>query len=148
MFEDDDLFDFLERERDEKATVRQVRRVLKNYLKIGSMAEESVSIGTSKFSENGHIKKKVTNSDIVGKSVTRKVMSQQELAEIERALKKVSSEYRRVLKAKYTKDYYEHDFNIYMDMGLSEKTFYRYIRKGEMQFAENYKNGMLLVFED
>ncbi len=148
MFEDNDLFEFLEREVDEAATSKKVKQVFKNYPRIKSMAMKEASIGASNLSFTGHIKKKGANSDSVGDSVARKIKAEQELKEIETALASVTEDYRICMKAKYDKSTYEHVMDIYLNLNMAERTFYRYIRKGEIQFAEAYKNGGLLVFKE
>lgn len=148
MFEDNNLFNFLEKNVDESATVLAARRVLKNYTRIKSMANQNIEVSTSSISVTGHIKKQGSHSDIVGNAAARKIAAENELAEIEKALNSISSEYYKALMAKYNKKDHESDISLYINLGLSESTFYRYIREGQIQFAENYKNGKLLVFED
>jgi len=148
MFGSSNVFDFLNREIDEAATAQKAKGVLKNYTRIRSMANEKISVGTSNLSKTGYIKRKGSNSDAVGNSVARKVTAEQESKEIERALEMVSNEYKRLLKIKYDKRGFAPNIEIYMALGLSESMFYKRLRKGEIQFAEAYKGGMLLVFKE
>lgn len=95
---------------------------------------------------NGHISGSGGHSERVLKAVMIREEVEKELTEIERSLKLVDEEFQSVLKGKYLKSESVYGINLYMDMGISETSFYRNLQKGEMQFAEYYKNGELLLY--
>ena len=81
--------------------------------------------------------------------VTRKVAAWQELEHIEKAINAILDSYvRHVIYEKYCARYRKSDIAIYLDLGYSESEFYRLVERGQLEFAENYRNGKLLVFQE
>lgn len=89
-------------------------------------------------------------SDLVHKAVEKKIDAEIELTHIVNGINAIPDAYiRQVIIEKYkNKRYGDIDVAIYMGLNLTESEFYRLHDKGLMYFAECYKNGELLVFED
>lgn len=79
----------------------------------------------------------------VEERIVRQVSAQQELGEIYRAITWLSDDEQRLLVAKYLDHGRPTDRMIMMDMGLSERTFYRLHNRALQEFAESYMAGSL-----
>ena len=130
---------------DEKATIKNVEKVLRLYRKLERMAGEEVStkmIATysseSRRSSGGH-------SDAVGNGVSRKVAAQQEIEKINKAIKNLSENHQEIIFEKYMKRASQTDIMIYVSLCMSESTFYRELKKAKLEFAEVYEDRKLVV---
>lgn len=66
---------------------------------------------------------------------------------ITKAINRIIDPYvRQILIEKYFKWQIKSDYIIYTELGYSESEFYRMLERGTLEFAENYRNGSLLVF--
>lgn len=89
------------------------------------------------------------NHNAIEKYITRQVSAKQEMGWIEDAINKlVDMRHRRILIDKYCSHKYDTDIAIYMTLELSESEFYRMLDRALYEFAETYKHGELLVFEN
>lgn len=80
--------------------------------------------------------------------VTRKVDAELELEEIRKAINRISDVHvRKVIIEKYCNASIL-DKELYPALGYSESEFYRLHERGILEFAECYRNGVLLVFRD
>lgn len=80
--------------------------------------------------------------------VTRRVDAQAELEAIREAVDRlVDIRHRQVIIEKYYHGRNKTDIERYMDLGYSESEFYRLVERAVLEFAENYRNGRLLVLD-
>lgn len=86
-------------------------------------------------------------NNAIEKHIVRKVTAQQKLIEIETAINKLDAYDRLIIIKKYCEST-QLDVAIYMEMELSETEFYRQLDKALYAFAEVYRYGELLVFEN
>lgn len=84
-----------------------------------------------------------SHGNAVEERIVRQVSAQQELGEIYRAITWLSDDEQRLLVAKYLDHSRPTDRMIMMDMGLSERTFYRLHNRALQEFAESYMAGSL-----
>ena len=81
--------------------------------------------------------------------VCRKDAAQRLLEDMSYAINMISKvEYRRILLEKYCNKYEVSDKVLYMEMEYSESEYYRKLEKALISFAESFRGGELLVFED
>jgi len=84
-------------------------------------------------------------SDNVSKAVMRRVVAEQELWKIGRAMNKLDAYNRQLLHDRYISREKKSDIQIYSDLNLSESTFYKELTEAMIEFAEAYDSGRLLV---
>lgn len=81
--------------------------------------------------------------NVVEDRIVRQVSAQQELGEIYRAITWLSTDEQRLVLAKYFDNNRPTDRMIMIDMGVSERTFYRLHNRALEEFAESYMAGSL-----
>lgn len=139
--------DFSMMEVDEIKTADKARALLNNYFRIERIAGESYSPRlTASYSQ---VPKGYTGtvSNPTEKMVARKLDAQSELVAIHEAVSLLSDQAQILIKAKYMN---RADFStvaVYMDLAMSESSFYRKMRIALVEFAEAYKCGTLLVYK-
>ena len=69
------------------------------------------------------------------------------LKEIERAFKCLSVESRNRIYYKYMSEDSLYDYQIYNAQNISKDTYYRELGKAQLEFAEAYNGGELMVFD-
>lgn len=84
-------------------------------------------------------------SDNVSKAVVRKVVAEQELWKIGRAMNKLDAYSRQLLHDRYISKAKKSDIQIYSDLNMSESTFYKELTEAMIEFAEAYDGGRLIV---
>lgn len=130
---------------DKEQTKKKVHRLLSYYRSMARLADEEY---TPRITATYSLELKSPGSgksDNVGNSVTRKVTAEQELWKIGRALNKLDAYNRQILHDRYISIKRKSDINIYMDLSMSESTFYRELEKAQLEFAEAYDYGRLIV---
>lgn len=130
---------------DNEKTKKNAAEVLGIYRRLERMAhEEYTPKVTASFSFEvkgftGSVNSAVENS------VVRKVTAEQELAKIVKALNKLNAFHRQLLYERYVIRNELSDIQIYMELGMSERSFYREMDKALICFAEAYDGGRLLA---
>lgn len=132
---------------DKDKTKENVHRLLSHYRSMVRLADEEY---TPKVTATFSLELKSPggsggNSDTVGRMVARKVTAESELWKIGRAMNKLDAYSRQLLHDRYISRRKKSDINIYMDLAMSESTFYRELEKAQLEFAEAYDYGRLLV---
>ncbi|MCW6663938.1 transcriptional regulator [Aerococcaceae bacterium NML190073] len=134
---------------DEKKTKENAQATLAQYRLLKRIAGEKFEprvTATYSFEPRSQTN---LNSNAIEKHIARQVSAQQELERIEEAINSVIGSYeRQVLIEKYCKRYDKTDIAIYMDLGYTESEFYRLLDRALYEFAETYRHGELLVFEN
>lgn len=130
---------------DKKATKENVDELLNLYRRLARMAdEEYMPKMTATYSfeikgSGGGV------SDSLGEAISRSVSAQQEINKIMKAVNKLNSYQRQLIFEKYIKRRQQTDIMIYIGLNMSESTFYRELEKAQLEFAEAYDDGRLLV---
>ncbi|MFL2071176.1 ArpU family phage packaging/lysis transcriptional regulator [Marinilactibacillus psychrotolerans] len=130
---------------DKKATKENVDELLSLYRRLARMAdEEYMPKMTATYSfeikgSGGGV------SDSLGEAISRSVSAQQEINKIMKAVNKMNSYQRQLIFEKYIKRRQQTDIMIYIGLNMSESTFYRELEKAQLEFAEAYDNGRLLL---
>ena len=132
---------------DKVLTKRNAYEVLSLYRRYSRMAGEEY---TPKITATYSLEPKATgfsNSKQTETQVTRRVAAWDEMQAITKAINRIIDPYvRQILIEKYCKWQIKSDYIIYTELGYSESEFYRMLERGALEFAENYRNGSLLVF--
>lgn len=84
-----------------------------------------------------------SHGNAIEDKIIRQVSAQQELQEIYRAITWLTRDEQNLLIAKYFNNERPTDRMIMIDMGLSERTFYRLHNRALQEFAEAYMAGSL-----
>lgn len=129
---------------DEKATIKNVDKVLSLYRRLERMAGEDVETKMTSTCSFEPRRGSGGHSDAVGNGVTRKVAAQQEVQKITEAINKMQSDHRQLLFERYMKRRPQTDIMIFVSLNLSESTFYRELNRARVSFAEGYDGGKLL----
>lgn len=131
-----------------KETLAKAYAVLERYQVLCNIAEEDYLpklTATYSLEPRGHSWKPSSQTESM---VARRVDAQAEVEAIRRAVDRVSdSHHRQVIIEKYYYGRNRTDIERYMDLGYSESEFYRLLERAVLEFAENYRNGRLLVFD-
>lgn len=129
---------------DEAKTKENVDRILSFYRTMTRIADEEY---TPRITATYSLELKAPGgiSDNVGDAVTKKVTAESELLKIAKAMNKLNAYYRQLLHGRYIDKKQLSDVMIYMDLGMSESTYYRLLGKAQLEFAEAYENGRLLT---
>lgn len=130
---------------DNEKTKEKVHRLLSHYRSMARLADEEY---TPKITATFSLELKGSGgkpSDQVGNAVSRKVTAEQELWKIGRAMNKLDAYTRQLLHDRYISKEKKSDIRIYMDLSMSESTFYRELEKAQIEFAEAYDYGRLIV---
>lgn len=139
--------DYLDLEIDEKRTAEKAKQLLKNYLRIERIAGERYSpslTATYSTSPKGYTG---TVNNPTEKMVARKLDAQNEVIAIQEAVAQLSSRSQEIIRAKFFDPEEPSSTACYIDLNLSESTFFRYLRSVLVEFSEAYKNGILLVYK-
>ena len=135
------------KEIDKSLTKQNAYEVLSLYRRYSRMAGEEY---TPKITATYSLEPKAagfSNSKQTEIQVTRRVAAWDEMQAITKAINRIIDPYiRQILIEKYFKWQIKSDYIIYTELGYSESEFYRMLERGALEFAENYRNGSLLVF--
>lgn len=130
---------------DNEKTKRNAAEVLGIYRRLARMAnEEFVPKVTASYSfELKGFTGTVNNA--VENSIIRKVTAEQELEKVVKGLNKLNSYHRQLIFMRYMQRNELTDIQIYLNLNMSERSFYREMDKALICFAEAYDNGRLLA---
>lgn len=131
---------------DKKATKENVVKLLKLYRRLVRMADEEF---LPKMTATYSFEPKGTGggiSDPLGESISNKVAAQEEINRIVKAINKLSSQNRKLLYMKYMKRNVLSDIYIYVDLSMSESTYYRELDRAYIEFSEAYDDGKLMSY--
>ncbi|MBF0775973.1 ArpU family transcriptional regulator [Streptococcus azizii] len=131
---------------DEKQTIRNVKRKLREYPRwrriAGDVDGQKVTATYSFEPRRSH----GSPSKPVERLAINRVDAESELEAIEYAINNLlNPTHRRILYEKYLYAGKRYDFEIYNDLYLSEASFYIELNDALLSFAEQYRNGCLLV---
>ncbi|MCW6681596.1 transcriptional regulator [Aerococcaceae bacterium NML160702] len=134
---------------DEKKTKENAKKKLSQYwLLLGISGERFEPKLTPTYSFEPRSQTNA-NNNAIEKHFMRQTAAILEVLQIEKAINNISKEYaRRILIEKYCSLEYENDIQIYMSLGYTESEFYRLLDRALYEFAETYRHGELLVFEN
>lgn len=129
---------------DRGLTKINVDRLLSEYRTMTRLADEEY---TPKITATYSLDLKAPGgiSDNVSKAVVRKVVAEQELWKIGRAMNKLDAYSRQLLHYRYISRSKKSDIQIYTELNLSETTFYKELSEAMIEFAEAYDGGRLIV---
>jgi len=128
---------------DKEKTKENVHRLLSHYRSMARLADEKY---TPKITATYSFELKAPGvSDNVGNAVARKVTAERELWKIGRAMNKLNAYQRQLLHDRYIDRREMTDTMIYYDLGMSEATYYRELGRAQLEFAESYDGGRLLI---
>lgn len=130
---------------DKNKTKSNVDTLLKLYRRLLRMAQEN-HIPTITEDYTFEIEDSVmeVSNQLEGEK-TRKLIAQQELQRIAKAINQIDSYHRRILYEKYLVSRPQTNIMIYMDLGISESKFYRDLEKAKLLFAKVYEDRKLIV---
>lgn len=132
---------------DKEATKSKAKSVLKTYRRLKQIAGEPFLpkvTATYSFEPRNPVQ---GVSSAIEKHVIRQVMAQDKMEQIEKAINQLDADSRYTLIRKYCQRATS-DIEIYMNLEISESDFYRLLDKAFYSFAEAYRGGELLVFEN
>lgn len=144
---DNELFEYLEKKVDESKTRNNVKRLMSNYKKIQSMAQYGEDAAISRISHTGHIKGSPQSSDVIGKAVAKREKAKAIYDDIQKAFALMDQDYLKYMKLYHFKTSSKTDIGIYLDESMSKTTFYVYVKRAELEFADYYRAGELKVFK-
>ena len=130
----------------EEITKNNVNNLLSRYHNIKRLAGSYTPKITTTYSLTPRSETGLT-SDSTSDTVSRKGKAQNMLKEIERAFKCLSVESRNRIYYKYMSEDSLYDYQIYNAQNISKDTYYRELGKAQLEFAEAYNGGELLVFD-
>lgn len=131
---------------DEEITRRNVNALLSKYHAVKRMAGSYNQKITASYSFEPKSYTGVT-SDKVGDAVGRKMKAEEILHEIHEAINCLQQESRQYLYFKYIQESTQYDYQIYERLHIGKDTYYRRIKKAQLEFAEAFKGGELIAFE-
>lgn len=131
---------------DEKQTIRNAKRKLKEYPRwrriAGDVDGQKVTATYSFEPRQSH----GTPNRPVERLAINRVDAEAEIEAIEYAINKLLNPmHRRILYEKYLSTGKRYDFEIYSGLYLSEASFYIELNDALLSFAEQYRSGCLLV---
>lgn len=132
-------------ELDEEKTRNNVDELLGIYRRLARLADEEY---TPKVTASYSFELKSytgTVNSALENSVIRKVSAEQEIYKIAKAMNKLNAFHRQMLHHRYMSRKEPTDIQIYMDLGMSERTYYRGLADAQIAFAEAYDGGRLLA---
>lgn len=138
------FFDFAEI--DEETTRKIAKEVLSNYHRINRFAGGGASRVTSAFSITPRSETNVT-SDETALAAERSVSAQNLLEDIHKAIDVLSDDVRKAIYFKYISEDGRYDYEIIEDLMISKDTFYRWLAKGQVEFAQAFRDGGLVVYK-
>lgn len=137
------LFD---EELDEEITKQNVDRLLKKYHNIKRLAGSYTPKITSTYSMIPRSETGLT-SDSTSEKVSIRSRAQKQFKEILDAFSALSLNSRNRIYLKYMAEEKLYDYQIYNNENISKDTYYRELGRAQLEFAEAYKGGELIVFD-
>lgn len=130
----------------EEITKSNVNNLLSRYHNIKRLAGSYTPKITSTYSLTPRSDTGQT-SDSTSDTVIRRGKAQDILKEIDRALKCLSLDSRNRIYLKYMTEDTLYDYQIYNSQNISKDTYYRELSRAQLEFAEAYNGGELMVFD-
>lgn len=130
----------------EEITKSNVNNLLSRYHNIKRMAGSYSPKITAAYSATPRSNTGMT-SDSTGDTVNLKAKALEKLIEIDRAFESLSAEAKNRLHYKYMSEDRLYDYQIYNAQNISKDTYYRELGKAQLEFAEAYNGGELMVFD-
>ncbi len=130
----------------EEITKTNVNNLLSRYHNIKRLAGSYTPKITSTYSLTPRSETGLT-SDSTSAKVNLMTEAQGILKEIERAFKSLSANSRNRIHLKYMSEDNLFDYQIYTSQNISKDTYYRELSKAQLEFAEAYNGGELMVFD-
>lgn len=130
----------------EEITKRNVNNLLSRYHNIKRLAGSYTPKITSTHSLTPRSETGLT-SDSTSAKVNLMAEAQSTLKEIKRAFKNLSANSRNRIHLKYMSKDNLFDYQIYTSQNISKDTYYRELSKAQLEFAEAYNGGELMVFD-
>ena len=130
----------------EEITKNNVNNLVTRYHNIKRLAGSYTPKITTTYSLTPRSETGLT-SDSTSDTVSRKGKAQDMLKGIERAFECLSVESRNRIYYKYMSEDSLYDYQIYNAQNISKDTYYRELGKAQLEFAEAYNGGELLVFD-
>lgn len=137
------LFD---EELNEEITKNNVNQLLSRYHNVKRLAGSYTPKITSTYSMTPRSYTGLT-SDSTSDKVSLRAKAKEQLKEILEAFEALSLDSRRRIYLKYMTDESLYDYQIYNSQNISKDTYYRELSKAQLEFAEAYKGGELMVFD-
>ena len=131
----------------EKESIKKVKSLLLKYRRLALVAGADYNAVTNGWNIGEQPKQKQTKKgSLVESQVLRKVEAENELGQINRAIKSLSDDlFKTILWRKYCSKQKVKDIAIYMGLNMSESEFYRLNNRALLEFAYIYNHGALLV---
>lgn len=130
----------------EEITKNNVNNLLSRYHNIKRLAGSYTPRVTSTYSLIPRSETGLT-SDSTSDRVSLMAEAAEQLKEIERAYKSLSAKSKNRIYLKYMTEDNLYDYQIYNSENISKDTYYRELSKAQLEFAEAYKGGELMVFD-
>lgn len=130
----------------EEITKNNVNNLLSRYHSIKRLAGSYTPKITTTYSLTPRSETGLT-SDSTSDKVSLKGKATEQLKEIDRAFKCLSADSRNRLHYKYMSEDSLYDYQIYNAQNISKDTYYRELSKAQLEFAEAYNGGELMVFD-
>ncbi|MCZ0717843.1 ArpU family phage packaging/lysis transcriptional regulator [Aerococcus kribbianus] len=134
-------------ELDTEKTKRKVNRLLGKYHSIRRLAGQPIDqkiTATYSFEPKSSGRK----TDKMADDVAVKIEAEAQFEAIKHAINCLDGYSRRRLYLKYFSNEICYDYMIYRAENISEASYYRELGKAQLEFAEAYNNGELLVFRE
>lgn len=130
----------------EEITKNNVNNLLSRYHNIKRLAGSYTPRITSTYSMIPRSETGLT-SDSTSDKVSLRAKAAEQLKEIERACKSLSAKSKNRIYLKYMTEDNLYDYQIYNSENISKDTYYRELSKAQLEFAEAYNGGELMVFD-
>lgn len=131
---------------DEEKTKKNVNAVLQVYRSLARIADDDcLPKVTASYEFDMPSSSSGTIQDKMAEGLARKISAEQEIQKIAKAMNKLNAYQRKLLYDRYIHKQELSDIMLYMDSGMSERTYYRELNRSLMSFAESYENGRLLA---
>ncbi|KAA9238586.1 MULTISPECIES: ArpU family phage packaging/lysis transcriptional regulator [Aerococcus] len=126
---------------DKYATINKVESLLEEYPRLCRVAGVKVQQSLTANYNSVAVSHSTTNTN--EESIINAIGARKEIQDIDYALSLLNDTNRKILEYKYKYGY--GDRFAYSRLAISESTYYRYLIKAKIEFAEAYCNGVLLV---
>ncbi|RAN59826.1 hypothetical protein B8A46_05440 [Dolosigranulum pigrum] len=141
------MLDYLFKEIDEKKTKAKADELLSHYFKLKRIAGRPVKQNLTATLSDEPKGTEYKNKSKIEKGVQRKVDASSIIDDIHYVIDQcISLDARRRLTSKYLTPMLQYDYEIYTELGESHATFYKKLGEAQIEFAESYHGGELLVY--
>lgn len=131
---------------DAEETKKNVHVLLSIYRRLARIADEGhLPKVTASYSFDMPVDHGGAVQDKMADNFSRKEIAESEIHRIVKAMNKLNAFQRKLLYDRYMQKQEYSDIMLYMESGMSERTYYRELNKALLLFAEAYENGRLLA---